>query len=130
MTEWTMPDYKEFDTLPNAKQLTEAEVARSHLGMYTPHRVLCMQVPVPDTKANCNIIHVRKGRKAYALAKVLVLHDGRAWAFYCDYHGQRVLWWQGGACMHEHKTRRTVGKCLNEYRCEDCGYTETIDSSD
>jgi hypothetical protein len=35
----------------------------------------------------------------------------------------------GQPCTHKY-TRRTVGRCLNEYTCDNCGDRYQIDSSD
>jgi hypothetical protein len=35
----------------------------------------------------------------------------------------------GEPCVHKY-TRRTVGRCLTEYRCSECGDRYEIDSGD
>jgi len=36
---------------------------------------------------------------------------------------------EGQPCVHKY-TSRTIGRCLTEYRCENCGDRYEIDSSD
>ena len=43
--------------------------------------------------------------------------------------GQVRLNKAGEPCVHKY-TRRTVGRCLTEYRCSECGDSYQIDSGD
>lgn len=49
-------------------------------------------------------------------------------------NGWKYTYWNGGvpdvieACPHELKVKN-IGNCLNEYRCEICGYIYKVDSS-
>lgn len=43
--------------------------------------------------------------------------------------GQVRLNKAGESCVHKY-TRRTVGRCLTEYRCSECGDSYEIDSGD
>lgn len=130
MTQWSMPQYDERAPLPNLQPLTQRQFARSKFSLYAPVRMFTGRVQLPDTASNRNLVCLRTGGAAYALAPAFVMHDGTGYAVLCDHHTGRVRYYSFGQCAHPRRTRRTVGNCLNEYRCEDCGYTETIDSSD
>lgn len=43
--------------------------------------------------------------------------------------GQVALNKEGKPCVHKY-TSRTIGRCLTEYRCENCGDRYEIDSGD
>ena len=124
---YSAPVYKEFAPLPNARRLSEFDVARSPLGSYTPIRVFAAEVEIVD---EAHLISSSHDGKNYALVTALTLADGTGYAYKADYHAGRVLWWRFGACLHANQTRRTVGRCLTRYTCTDCGYTHDVDSSD
>lgn len=128
---YTPPTYKEFAPLPNARRLSEFDVARSPLGSYTPVRVFAAEVEItPEAPDEASLASSRHEGRSYALVTALTLADGTGYAFKTDYRNGRVLWWRFGACLHENQTQRTVGRCLTRYTCADCGYTHDVDSSD
>ena len=59
-------------------------------------------------------------------------YDGTGIAFANHYHGGGYAprYFSFAVCEHKRKKSKNVGNCLNTHTCEDCGYAETIDSSD
>jgi hypothetical protein len=112
---------KDHQLPPNFTEITPEEFARS---MFFTHSPLFWEY------RQVNAVHV--GRRLGDLRLAYFFdHTGIAFEVaYCAGVGQRPRYFKFGPCLHTRTTRKNVGNCLNTYTCDDCGYAQTVDSSD
>jgi hypothetical protein len=107
---------KDHQLPPNFTEITPEEFARS---MFFTHSPLFWEY------RQVNAIHVGRHvgdlRLAYFFNQTSIAFESAA--------GQ-PRYFKFGPCLHVSTTRENVGNCLNTYTCNDCGYAQTIDSSD
>jgi hypothetical protein len=109
---------------PNFKEITAAEFAASKFFIYSPDFWEYRQI---------NGHNDPEGAKKFTGdLRLAYFYDGTGIAFTNHYHGGGYVprYFSFAVCEHKRKTCQNVGNCLNTYTCEDCGYSETIDSSD
>lgn len=124
--EWSTP-------LPNLKWLSEKEFSQhGFFGYSYPHTLWVSlggpnkndnhaQLPPDFPKDLRHVTHYPRVFMSDNMTGVLIL---------ASHHAGRVWFASFAFCEHKRQTRRNIGRCFNEYTCQDCGYTESIDSSD
>jgi tRNA U34 2-thiouridine synthase MnmA/TrmU len=117
-------DYGGYNDLPpNFKEITYQDFIDSQFFTYTPQLIDNRQAYNVDKKGN------RVGN--YRGLHLYLFGDGTGIAIekYYDNGKWALKYHKFAKCEHEY-TEKTIGRCLHEYKCKKCGYTEEIDSSD
>ena len=122
-----MKTYNDFDTLPNVKRISADEFAKSMLFTYKPQQTFTGSLEVDPKEREHSW---SEGGKYFDHVLAFRMHDGTGYAIRNRYWKGEVEYYRFGECFHDNMSRRTIGNCLNEYTCKDCGYKTVIDSSD
>lgn len=112
---------------PNFREITEKEFAQSKFFVYSPEFWEYRQITVRE-----DIERFKWGteQRSYVFSlRMAYFYDGTGIAMEHDYWLGKVRYFAFAACEHKNKKQRNVGNCLHEYKCEDCGFVETVDSS-
>jgi hypothetical protein len=113
---------------PNFKEITEKEFAKSKFFVYSPDFWEWRQINVKEDYQNFTW---GKDKHSYIFSiRMAYFYDGTGLAMAHDYWEGKVRYFSFAVCEHKNKTERNVGRCLNQYTCDACGFVETIDSSD
>lgn len=116
--------------LPNLKWLTAEEFAASHFFMYGPGTFFHQTFGGPNKSDNHEQCPVgfRHTQAHYAMA--FINSDMTGYLMLAEHHEKKLAFASFAFCKHENCTGRNLGRCYNEYTCQDCGYVHTVDSSD
>jgi len=113
---------------PNFEEITEAEFSQSKFFVYTPNFCEYRQI---TKKEDYERFTWGESKRSYSFSlRLFYFYDGTGVAMAHDYWAKKVRYFKFAKCHHKNKSQRNVGNCLNEYTCGDCGFKETIDSSD
>lgn len=114
------------DIPPGWHEMTEADIARSHLALYAPMWTQFRQILLP-------------GEPYYLSVRLMFMHDNTGYAMAFDQSSGRVRWF-GFGCVHAYVGLSQQecaaagiyhgGQCFHVSRCERCGYVRSVDSSD
>lgn len=116
-------DYGGYNDLPpNFKEISYQDFIDSQFFTYTPRLVDTRQAYEKDSEG--------RNVGSYRGLHLYLFGDGTGIAIekYWD-SGWKLKYHKFAKCEHEF-TEQEVGRCLHEYKCKKCGYTETVDSSD
>lgn len=115
--------------LPNMREITEGDVAKSDMFVYTPDYIGYRQIHQFDKLKECGITPPSSNGQEHMMAvKFFVFHDKRGIAMYGDYWGGKIRWFSFAVCEHDF-TETKIGNCLHEYACKKCKYRKSVDSS-
>lgn len=115
---------------PNFREISEKEFAQSKYFTYSPKFVEFRQVNDPKAVSLFKWGEPGRERSHVFDVRLYYFYDGTGLGIVGDYWGGRVRYFSFAVCEHLNRTERNIGRCLNEYICNECGFKETIDSSD
>ena len=114
------------NSLLNIREVTEEEISRSMLGMYTPEYIGYIS----------NIEH--KDYKHYINMHVYIFWDRTGIGMYADYRNRKLRWFKFG-CKHDYKELtpsesnakgiQHFGTFWHVKECRICGFISSYDSS-
>jgi hypothetical protein len=116
-----------FNDFPdNWRELTEAEFARAGFWSYQPRFIETRQMMTGRGPGGGTPAAMEKG-----MIPATLFHygDGTGHAIRTDYWEKRVRFYAFG-CAHKWQEIGSAGHCLHRMKCDACGRTQVIDSSD
>lgn len=115
---------------PNFREITEKEFAQSKMFVYSPEFEEFRQINDPEAVKRFKWGELGRERSCVFDMRMLYFYDGTGVAMVGDYWAGRVRYFSFAVCEHKNKTEEEIGNCLHTYTCTECGFKETIDSSD
>ena len=116
--------------LPNLQWMTSEEFAGSGFFLYAPGTFFYQTFGGPNKSDNHAQCPEGFDSRYTHYAKAFIDDDCQGYLIVADRSAKKMAFASFAFCKHENCTGRNLGRCYNEYKCNDCGYTHTVDSSD
>jgi hypothetical protein len=111
---------------PNFEEITLEQFSHSKFFVYVPDFWEYRQIWKDE---DVQRFAWGKDNRHYAFSiRLAYMYDGTGFGLVSDYSANTVRYFKFAYCIHTMK-EKTIGNCLHELTCTQCGFKEQIDSS-